>query len=98
MEKLVVKKIWWSIGHTQPLLLDLGMDFFCCENDLELVEHPIWNFRAHLEKEAIAERSLFRTILMIGFHMVVYIFAVRSIRDTQCGFKMLSRAAAAKVV
>lgn len=50
--------------------------------------------RAHLEKEAIAVRSTFRTILMYGFHFLVWLFAVRSIRDTQCGFKLLTRSAA----
>jgi dolichyl-phosphate beta-glucosyltransferase len=47
--------------------------------------------RAHLEKEAIASRSLFRTLLMKGFHLLVWLFAARSIRDTQCGFKLLTR-------
>jgi len=47
--------------------------------------------RSHLEKESIADRSLFRTILMLGFHMVVYVFGVKSVRDTQCGFKLFSR-------
>ncbi|CAD5224218.1 unnamed protein product [Bursaphelenchus okinawaensis] len=51
--------------------------------------------RAHLEKDSISERSLLRTILMIGFHCLVYVFAVRSVRDTQCGFKLFSRKAAA---
>lgn len=50
--------------------------------------------RAHLEDEAIATRSLFRTILMHGFHFIVWLFAVRGIRDTQCGFKLLTRSAA----
>ncbi|RUS90121.1 hypothetical protein EGW08_002088 [Elysia chlorotica] len=50
--------------------------------------------RAHLEKDSMAERSLFRTILMIGFHFVVWFFCVRGIRDTQCGFKLLTRGAA----
>ncbi|GBM46024.1 Dolichyl-phosphate beta-glucosyltransferase [Araneus ventricosus] len=50
--------------------------------------------RAHLEKEAIASRSLFRTILMYGFHFLVWLFAVRTVRDTQCGFKMFTREAA----
>ncbi|KAB7506205.1 Dolichyl-phosphate beta-glucosyltransferase [Armadillidium nasatum] len=47
--------------------------------------------RAHMEKESIVSRSLFRTILMKGFHMVVYIFAVKNVKDTQCGFKILTR-------
>ncbi|GIY63068.1 dolichyl-phosphate beta-glucosyltransferase [Caerostris extrusa] len=50
--------------------------------------------RAHLEKEAIASRSLFRTILMYGFHFLVWLFAVRTVRDTQCGFKMFTRESA----
>ncbi|KAK6643075.1 hypothetical protein RUM43_004578 [Polyplax serrata] len=47
--------------------------------------------RAHLEEEAIANRSFFRNILMHGFHFLVWLFAVRTIRDTQCGFKLLTR-------
>lgn len=50
--------------------------------------------RAHLEDEAIATRSFFRTILMHGFHLLVWACAVRGIRDTQCGFKLLTRSAA----
>lgn len=50
--------------------------------------------RAHMEDEAIATRSLFRTILMKGFHLLVWTFCVRTVKDTQCGFKMFSRQAA----
>lgn len=50
--------------------------------------------RAHLEQEAVANRSFFRTILMYGFHFLVWLFTVRSIKDTQCGFKMFTREAA----
>lgn len=50
--------------------------------------------RAHLEDEAIASRSAFRTILMHGFHFLVWFFAVRTVRDTQCGFKLFSRSIA----
>ncbi|XP_069131347.1 dolichyl-phosphate beta-glucosyltransferase-like isoform X2 [Argopecten irradians] len=50
--------------------------------------------RAHLEKDAIAERSLFRTFLMKGFHFLVWFLCVRGIKDTQCGFKLLTRDAA----
>jgi len=53
--------------------------------------------RAHLEEESTAQRSFFRTILMHGFHSLVWLFAVRSIRDTQCGFKLLTRSAAHRV-
>lgn len=50
--------------------------------------------RAHLEKQAIATRSLFRTLLMYGFHFLVWLFCVRTVRDTQCGFKLFTRDAA----
>lgn len=50
--------------------------------------------RAHLEEESIAERSAFRTVLMYGFHACVRAFGCKSIKDTQCGFKLLSRSAA----
>ncbi|XP_056630110.1 dolichyl-phosphate beta-glucosyltransferase isoform X2 [Diorhabda sublineata] len=49
--------------------------------------------RAHLEKEAIAKRNFFRTILMYGFHFLVWLFTVRGLKDTQCGFKLLTREA-----
>ena len=47
--------------------------------------------RAHLEKDSIAQRSTFRTILMKGFHMCVWLFGCKSIQDTQCGFKLMTR-------
>ncbi|KAK6017190.1 hypothetical protein OSTOST_17323 [Ostertagia ostertagi] len=53
--------------------------------------------RAHLEAEATATRSLFRNFLMHGFHWLVYLFSSRTVRDTQCGFKLFTRAAAARV-
>ncbi|XP_051013126.1 dolichyl-phosphate beta-glucosyltransferase [Acomys russatus] len=52
--------------------------------------------RAHLEKESIAQRSYFRTFLMYGFHFLVWFLCVKGIRDTQCGFKLLTREAAAR--
>ncbi|CAG9540292.1 unnamed protein product [Cercopithifilaria johnstoni] len=53
--------------------------------------------RSHMEKKSIATRSLARTFLMIGFHLIVYIFTVRTVRDTQCGFKLFTRGAASKL-
>lgn len=47
--------------------------------------------RAHLEKESIATRSLLRTILMYGFHFIVWLLTVRTVKDTQCGFKLFGR-------
>lgn len=53
--------------------------------------------RSHLEEESIASRSFFRTVLMHGFHFLVWLFAVRTIKDTQCGFKLMTRSTAKKV-
>lgn len=47
--------------------------------------------RAHLEEQAVASRSFFRTILMYGFHFLVWLFAVKGLKDTQCGFKLFTR-------
>ncbi|KAM3849483.1 dolichyl-phosphate beta-glucosyltransferase-like [Diretmus argenteus] len=52
--------------------------------------------RAHLEEESVAQRSLFRTFLMYGFHFLVWFFCVRGLKDTQCGFKLFTREAALK--
>uniref|UniRef100_A0A8C0DXK8 Dolichyl-phosphate beta-glucosyltransferase n=1 Tax=Balaenoptera musculus TaxID=9771 RepID=A0A8C0DXK8_BALMU len=52
--------------------------------------------RAHLEKESVAQRSYFRTLLMYGFHFLVWFLCVKGIRDTQCGFKLLTREAASR--
>ncbi|XP_010253173.1 PREDICTED: dolichyl-phosphate beta-glucosyltransferase-like isoform X2 [Nelumbo nucifera] len=53
--------------------------------------------RAHLEEKALATRKWYRNFLMKGFHAVVLLTAGRGIRDTQCGFKMFTRAAARKL-
>uniref|UniRef100_A0A8C8SFU4 Dolichyl-phosphate beta-glucosyltransferase n=1 Tax=Pelusios castaneus TaxID=367368 RepID=A0A8C8SFU4_9SAUR len=50
--------------------------------------------RAHLEQDSVAQRSYFRTLLMYGFHFLVWFLCVKKIRDTQCGFKLLTREAA----
>jgi dolichyl-phosphate beta-glucosyltransferase len=35
--------------------------------------------------------------MMIFFHSLVYVFTIRSIKDTQCGFKLFTRSAAAEL-
>ena len=50
--------------------------------------------RAHLQDDAVAERTFFRNLLMHVFHSLVSTLCVSGIRDTQCGFKLFSRAAA----
>ena len=52
---------------------------------------------AHILLFPFLQRSFFRNILMYGFHLLVYVLCVRGVRDTQCGFKMMTRAAAVKL-
>jgi len=77
----------------------------CCNGEASDLQkkidwtHPsvVVGSRAHLQRESIAKRSVLRTFLMYAFHAVVYAFTVRSVRDTQCGFKLFSRAAASRL-
>ncbi|KAK7273014.1 hypothetical protein RIF29_14060 [Crotalaria pallida] len=57
----------------------------------------VFGSRAHLEEKALASRKWYRNFLMKGFHVVVLLAAGPGIRDTQCGFKMFTRAAARKL-
>lgn len=50
--------------------------------------------RAHMvNTDAVVERSFIRNLLMYGLHTLVFVFGVRSINDTQCGFKLFNRRA-----
>ncbi|KAK8956214.1 hypothetical protein KSP40_PGU012805 [Platanthera guangdongensis] len=61
------------------------------------IEVSVFGSRAHLEQQALATRKWYRNFLMKGFHLVVLFAAGPGIRDTQCGFKMFTRAAARKL-
>merc|ERR1711991_1004875 len=50
--------------------------------------------RAHMVDDAVVQRSFLRNIAMWGFHVLVWILANRTIKDTQCGFKLFDRRAA----
>lgn len=55
--------------------------------------------RAHMvNTEAVVKRSPLRNFLMYGLHTLVYIFGIRDIKDTQCGFKMFNQASRDKVI
>jgi dolichyl-phosphate beta-glucosyltransferase len=41
-----------------------------------------------------SQRKWYRNVLMHGFHFAVWLLAVRSVKDTQCGFKLFTRRAA----
>ena len=47
--------------------------------------------RAHLEEKSKASRAFYRTVLMHGFHILVSILCTKTIKDTQCGFKLFTR-------
>lgn len=50
--------------------------------------------RAHMvNTEAVVKRSFIRNFLMYGLHTLVYVFGIRGVQDTQCGFKMFNRQA-----
>lgn len=54
--------------------------------------------RAHLKDDSVAKRKWYRTILMHGFHALVwFVGGVRDIEDTQCGYKLFTRDAAAAI-
>lgn len=51
--------------------------------------------RAHMmTSPAVVKRSKLRNLLMRAFHTYLAILGVASIKDTQCGFKLFTRAAA----
>ncbi|ORY92697.1 nucleotide-diphospho-sugar transferase [Leucosporidium creatinivorum] len=63
---------------------------------VEDVHGVVVGSRAHLVRtEAVVKRSFLRNLLMRLFHTYLYILGIRTIRDTQCGFKLSSRASAA---
>lgn len=72
----------------------LKADYLTLPEEVAEKDAIVCGSRAHLEDDAVATRSFFRTILMYGFHMLVWVLTVRGIRDTQCGFKLLTRSAA----
>ncbi|RPB05146.1 hypothetical protein L873DRAFT_1840114 [Choiromyces venosus 120613-1] len=50
--------------------------------------------RAHMvTTDAVVKRSFIRNFLMHSFHTLLKTFGIRHIHDTQCGFKLFSRAA-----
>lgn len=86
---------WSLIEHSrqhQGSLTQLRI-FLTEENEVSDALAVSCGSRAHLEEESVASRSIFRTVLMYGFHALVWLFAVRGVRDTQCGFKLLTRRA-----
>lgn len=72
----------------------LGFDYINKPDEVSSSYAVVCGSRAHLEKEETAKRTFFRLLLMHGFHFLVWFWGVRGIRDTQCGFKLITRNAA----
>lgn len=50
--------------------------------------------RAHMvNTDAVVKRLFIRNFLMYGLHTLVFVFGIRNVQDTQCGFKMFNRPA-----
>lgn len=50
--------------------------------------------RAHMvNTDAVVKRTIIRNFLMYSLHALVFTFGIRSIKDTQCGFKLFNRKA-----
>lgn len=47
-----------------------------------------------MEKDSVATRQWYRTVLMYGFHILVTLLCSNAVKDTQCGFKLFTRKAA----
>ncbi|EGW34405.1 uncharacterized protein SPAPADRAFT_59839 [Spathaspora passalidarum NRRL Y-27907] len=47
--------------------------------------------RAHMvNTDAVIKRSVIRNFLMYGLHTLVFVFGIRDVKDTQCGFKIFN--------
>lgn len=65
----------------------------CLEEITKEGEGLVCGSRAHLEEESVANRTAVRTLLMYGFHACVWLFAAKTVKDTQCGFKVRKKRA-----
>lgn len=74
--------------------LSFLVDYIDKPNEVSSSHAIVCGSRAHLEKEETAKRTFFRLLLMHGFHFLVWFWGVRGIRDTQCGFKLITRESA----
>lgn len=69
------------------------------KQSIEAVEGPAIAIgsRAHMvNSDSVVKRSFIRNFLMYSLHALVYVFGIREIKDTQCGFKLFNRDAIAQ--
>ncbi|KAH9638230.1 hypothetical protein HF086_013668 [Spodoptera exigua] len=74
-----------DLTKLETALKELSYDPILQPNDVSNSIAIVIGSRAHLEKE---------NILMYGFHFLVWLFTVKGLKDTQCGFKLFTRKAA----
>ncbi|RUS22613.1 Alg5-prov protein [Endogone sp. FLAS-F59071] len=91
------------------LLLMVDADGATRFSDLDLLEKQLGEIsrdglavtigsRSHLVKtDAVVKRSFIRNFLMRGFHATLLLLGISGIADTQCGFKLFTRAAARRI-
>jgi dolichyl-phosphate beta-glucosyltransferase len=78
-----LEKLWEAMDLLAPGLEDEGV---------------VVGSRAHMvNTAAVVKRSFLRNILMHSLHTILRVVGVDHIRDTQCGFKLFSRAAAQQI-
>lgn len=68
--------------------------------DKELISEPgvAIGSRAHMvNTDAVVKRSFIRNFLMHGLHTLVYVFGIRQVKDTQCGFKLFNHESISKI-
>lgn len=79
-------------GATKFADVDKMMPFFDANKGLDAL--VAIGSRAHMvSTDAVVKRLFIRNFLMYGLHTLVYVFGIRQIQDTQCGFKMFNRRA-----
>jgi len=81
-------------GATEIKDLDRLMPAMTACEDAKSGYGVVVGSRAHLQEKAVAKRKWYRSVLMHGFHFLVKALAVKTIRDTQCGFKLFTRKSA----
>ncbi|CAH2354954.1 dolichyl-phosphate beta-glucosyltransferase [[Candida] railenensis] len=85
-------------GATKFGDVDRMVEFFAKDSDDSLTGRVAIGSRAHMvNTDAVVKRSFIRNFLMYGLHTLVYVFGIRKVQDTQCGFKMFNRPAIAKI-
>jgi dolichyl-phosphate beta-glucosyltransferase len=67
------------------------------EKALEQNQVAIGSRAQMVATDAVVKRSKLRNFLMYSFHTIIHIFGIKSINDTQCGFKAFTRNAAANI-